>query len=315
MIVTLTTNPSLDRTLALTDLRRGQVNRATTSTVEPGGKGVNVTRALVTHGTPSTAVLPIGGPSGRLLTILLAEDQTPFVPVSIDGALRVNTTVVEPDGTTTKLNETGPRLRADEADAMLAVVDEAVQPGGWLAVCGSLAPGLPSGFAGDAVARARARGVRTAVDMSGEPLRHAAARLPDLIAPNRVELAELAGRPLDTVGAVRAAADALVRSGIPLVVVSLGRDGALLVTDRLALHARANAVRPVSTVGAGDSLLAGFLHALERGDDLDQALENGVRWGAAAVRLPGTRTPRPNDIIDIAVDVSPCTDDSFALAD
>lgn len=315
MIVTLTTNPSLDRTLTLDALRRGEVNRATASTVEPGGKGVNVTRALVTHGTPSTAVLPVGGASGRLLTILLGEDDTPYAPVTIDGVLRVNTTVVEPDGTTTKLNETGPSLTSHEADALLAEVEKLLVPGGWLAVCGSLAPGLPADFCGTAVQRARAGGAHTAVDCSGPALRQAADARPDLIAPNRVELADLVGARLDTIGQVRGAATELVRSGIPMVITSLGRDGALLVTADRALHARATPVRPVSTVGAGDSLLAGVLHSLDRDPDLEQALTTGVRWGTAAVRLPGTRPPRPTDIADLTVDVLPFTDDSLALAD
>lgn len=315
MIVTLTTNPSLDRTLDLTELRRGEVNRALHSSLEAGGKGVNVSRALFAHGAHTAAVLPAGGPSGRLLAILLADADVSFTPVPIGGVLRVNTTVVEPDGTTTKLNETGPTLDAPEALALLAATDDLVKDADWLAVCGSLAPGLPSDFYATAVRRAHTYGRPVALDVSGDALAEALPAGPDLITPNRVELAELVGSDLTTIGQVRGAAEELVRSGIPTVIVSLGRDGALLVTDHLALHARAIPVRPISTVGAGDSLLAGVLHSLQQGADVRTALSTGVRWGTAAVRLPGSQVPSPADVADIDVTVTTCTNEDLALAD
>ncbi|TWP36530.1 1-phosphofructokinase family hexose kinase [Leekyejoonella antrihumi] len=315
MIVTLTTNPCVDRTLEVSVLKRGQVNRAVHSTLEAGGKGVNVSRALLAHGAETAAVLPTGGPSGRLLTLLLADAEVFFTPVPIRGVLRVNTTVVESDGTTTKLNETGPTLSGEEAFGLLAATDDLMGNARWLAVCGSLAPGLPPDFYAVAVRRAHTYGVHVALDVSGTALERALPAGPDLIAPNRVELAEIVGTNLETLGQVRSAAEDLVRSGIPTVIVSLGRDGALLVTDGVALHARANRVRTVSTVSAGDSLLAGVLHAADQGLEPSEILSTGVQWGTAAVRLSGSRVPSPTDIADLSVTVTDCSNGDLALTD
>ena len=119
MIVTLTPNPSLDRTIAIDDLRRGEVLRATSSRLDPGGKGVNVSRVLAAHGIPTLAVIPAGGSEGAQLADLLAPSGVPVVSVPLSSRTRSNVALVEPDGTTTKVNEPGPELIGTETAAML----------------------------------------------------------------------------------------------------------------------------------------------------------------------------------------------------
>ncbi|NUR79138.1 MAG: 1-phosphofructokinase, partial [Dermatophilaceae bacterium] len=127
---------------------------------------------------------------------------------------------------------------------------------------------------------------------------------PHLIKPNHEELAELVDHDLPTLGHVRDAARELVAGGIEVVAVSLGGDGALLVTDGASAHARATITAPLSTVGAGDCMLAGLLHGLSAGLDPADALMTGVRWGAAAVTLPGSRVPTPDDLDGIRAELT-----------
>src|ERR1035437_1840042 len=143
MIVTLTPNPSVDRTVSITDLQRGEVHRATASRIDPGGKGVNISRALTAHKARTLAVLPAGGPQGHLLAELLAEAAIEVAIVPIGGSIRANLALVEPDGTTTKINEPGPLLSGSEFEALLAgAVDTLSEQPSWLVGSGSLPPGV-----------------------------------------------------------------------------------------------------------------------------------------------------------------------------
>ncbi|MDN4475605.1 1-phosphofructokinase [Demequina sp. SYSU T00192] len=304
MIVTLTPNPSVDRAITIDALLRGEVHRASDVRVDAGGKGVNVARAVTAQGGDALAVLPVGGPEGRLLEDLLDAAGVPRRSVPIAGAARMNISVLEPDGTTTKLNEPGPTLDAAEVEALLEATAASAADASWIVGCGSLPPGAPEDLYAQLVARARAAGARVAIDSSGAPLAAAVAASPDLIKPNHEELAELVGHDLPTLGDVRAAATELVAGGIATVAVSLGGDGALLVTADEALHARATITAAVSTVGAGDCMLAGLLHGLSRSAPASDALAEGVAWGAAAVTLPGSRVPSPADLHGIPVDLS-----------
>lgn len=299
--VTVTPNPSLDRTIEIPELRRGAVLRATGTHLDPGGKGVNVARALTVNGGEAVAVLPCGGAEGQQLSALLAAEGIETVAVPVDAPVRVNVTVAEPDGTVTKLNEPGAGLGAAEVTALLRAVTDRVQPGGWVAGCGSLPPGAPADFYARLVTAVHERRGLVAVDTSGPPLAPAVAAGPDLVKPNAEELGELVGTPLGTVGEVVDAAATLRARGCATVLVSLGPDGAVLVDADGAWRATTPPVAVLSTVGAGDAVLAGALAVGGRGRD---ALVEGVAWGAAAVQLPGTHMPRPHEIDRTAVTVA-----------
>ncbi|KHK98265.1 phosphofructokinase [Microbacterium mangrovi] len=315
MIVTLTPNPSIDRAVGLDRLSRGEVLRATTSRIDPGGKGLNVSRAVVAMGGVTRAVLPSGGLEGGLLESLCAAAGVPVDVVPIRGNVRMNISVLEPDGTTTKLNEPGPRLDSAETAALIATALADVPAGAWLSGGGSLPPGAPADFYARLVDGARERGIHIAVDTSGHSLTTAVAAGPTLIKPNREELSGLVGTDLRTLGAVIDAACALHRGGIRIVAVSLGVDGAILVTGDGVWHAQAPAADVVSTVAAGDCMLAGLLFSLDAGRPASDALAEGVRWGTAAVGLPGSQVPAPTDIRDIHVSLTTSPDRELPLAD
>lgn len=278
MIVTLTPNPSIDRTIAVDALRHGEVHRATSSRIDAGGKGINVTRALAAQGIAALAVLPAGGPEGSAMAALLDEAGVAHHDVPVAGTLRSNVTVVEPDGTTTKLNEAGPTLAPREIEALLATTLEAAAGAAWVVGCGSLPPGAPADLYATLVEAATARGCRVAVDTSGAAMRAAVAARPHLVKPNHEELAELAGHPLRTLGDVLDAARRLVEGGIETVTVSLGRNGAVLVDAATMAHVRTTIRQPLlSTVGAGDCALAGILAGMASGAPPQEALRTGAR--------------------------------------
>jgi len=288
--LTVTPNPSIDHTVELAKLTRGEVHRALSGTAEAGGKGVNVARVLAAHGHDATAVLPSGGVDGDRLETLLAPQQVRAATVAIAGAIRTNTTIVEADGTTTKLNEPGPELTDDDVEALCRRVSDALGNGAdWLVSSGSLPPGAPADLHARFVREAHDRGVRTAVDTSGAALAAAVEAAPDVLKPNQEELAELVGRELLTVGDVVTAARELRAAGVGEVLVSLGGAGALLVADDV-LWAGGETLVPLSTVAAGDCTLAGFL---DFEGTAAQRLSAAVAWGRAAVLLPGSTVPRP----------------------
>ena len=222
---------------------------------------------------------------------------------------------MEPDGTTTKLNEQGPVLLPEEVEALRAAVLDASRGASWVVCCGSLPPGVPDDFYAAIVRDAHDAGLRVAVDSSGAPMAQALTAAPDLIKPNRIELAEAVGCALPTVGAVVEAARGLIARGVGTVVVSLGRDGALLVDADQVVLASAAISRPLSTVGAGDSLLAGYLHGVHDGEDAAASLCRAVAFGAAAVMLPGSEMPRPEQVAAVQVRMNREPDPSSPLTD
>ncbi len=297
MIVTVTLNPSLDRTLEVARLERGAVLRTSSPTLEAGGKGVNVTRALTANGIPSIAVLPVGGGEGAELRELLENAGVSARFVSVAGRTRSNITVAESGGTVTKLNEPGPSISQEELAELTTVIASAVSEGDWVVISGSMPPELSAGQLQALAGSLADRKVNLAMDTSGDALVASLAARPRLIKPNRAELAEVSGRSLGSISEVIAAAKGVQDKGIELVLVSLGADGAVLVGPTGVLVGESRVDSPRSTVGAGDSFLAGFLARFSADEtDVESALLEALAWGAAAASLPGTSVPGPGDI-------------------
>ncbi|GAB3406775.1 1-phosphofructokinase [Schumannella luteola] len=297
MIVTLTINPSLDRTVTLDRLEPGRVLRTSAPVLEPGGKGVNVTRALAANGHASIAVVPVAGAEGSELGRLLDAAGVDGRYVAVSGRTRSNLSIVGGDGIVTKLNEPGSPLDADDLLAIATALRGTVRPGDWLVVSGSGTPGLIADDVRALIEAATAAGASVAVDTSGDPLAAAVAAAPRILKPNRDELAELVGRPLRTIADVLEAAREVRDSGVAIVLVTLGAAGAVLVADDTELVGESPVARPVSPVGAGDCLLAGFLSKYGSDEsDLVGAFTEGLTWGAAATGLPGSAVPSPSDL-------------------
>jgi 1-phosphofructokinase len=291
-VVTVTPNPSLDHTVEIAVLVRGEVQRTSQALVEAGGKGVNVARALAKHGHRTTAVLPAGDDAQRMIG-LLTPQHVSTIAVPISGAIRTNIAVVESDGTTTKLNEPGAHLSPAEVAALLdAVNKELAGAPSWLVAAGSLPAGAPDDFYAQVTRAAVAVGVPVAIDTSGPALAAAIDAGATVVKPNLEELEEVLGRTLVTVGDVVDAARELRARGCKDLLVSLGGHGALLITAEGSWWAGGPPLVPRSTVGAGDCTLSGYLHTT---GPPAQRLAGAVAWGRAACLLPGSTVPGPDE--------------------
>ena len=234
-----------------------------------------------------------GGIEGAHLSAMLDVEGIDIVRVPIAGSTRSNITVVEPDGTTTKLNERGAHLSPEELGAFLDAVTDTVHGADWVVASGSLPPGVPPALYAELTRMLAQTGVQVAIDTSGVALAAALRASPALVKPNREELAEATGMTLRTVADVVDAAQRLRQEGAGAVRASLGRDGAVLVHAHGTLVGETTRVTPLSSVGAGDAMLAGFLSVGSFGA---QALAEALAWCAAAACLPGSQMPGPGHV-------------------
>ena len=308
MILTVTPNPSIDRTVSLgTPLTRGAVHRVASVTSEPGGKGVNVARALTLAGLDVVALLPASA-ADPIVTALGAAS-VPFRCVPVPGSVRTNLAITEADGTTTKLNEPGAPLDAAALQALTRTVVELANDATWVVLSGSLPPGVPDHWYADVVAQLAGTPCQIAVDTSERPLDALAAAFgraaPDVIKPNAEELAGLVGASADELeeaaaqgdpAPVVAAANVLIERGAKTVLVTLGAAGAILVDPSGAWMAAPPPISPRSTVGAGDASLAGYVRAALGGAEPPRRLQMAVAYGSAAAALPGSALPSPSQI-------------------
>ncbi len=306
MIVTVTANPSFDRTLRIDRLERGGVMRGEVLHNQAGGKGVNVSVALDRAGV-ATRALVIADPAEldgfrRHLDRPIGMEAVPTA-----GAIRTNLSVVEADGTTTKLNEPGPTAGPETAAALVSAVRSAASAGAtWIVLAGSLPPGLDPAVLAEVIADARDAGASVAADVSGRSLEVAVGAGVDLVKPNLGELATLAGHDLTDLAAVEQACLRLLDGGVGSVLCSLGADGAFLCGSDGVSAGEAPTSEVRNTVGAGDSMLAGYLAAEHGGADRLDRLRTGLAWGRAAVRSSGTGgVPDDDDLAAATVTTSP----------
>lgn len=289
-IVTVTPAAAIDRTYHLAQLRLGDVNRASAVSTELSGKGVNVARAAALGGRSVSAVLPLGADtaeltestSGELLAVVAAGPRT-----------RVNTTLLDSDWGTTKINARPLPLETHVWNSLVHQAESEIirLDAHWLVLSGTIPQIVESGAMApfpDLLRMASDRGVNVAVDTAGAALETAARHLElvTLLKPNTHELAELTGRPLSSFGDVEEAAAELHRAGCDVVYVSMGADGAMGYSADGVWHAHAQArARVVNTAGAGDASLAGFLVGSDGIDAIDvpAGLVLAASWGALAV--------------------------------
>ncbi|GAA2520017.1 1-phosphofructokinase family hexose kinase [Rarobacter incanus] len=309
MIVTATINPSLDRTVTIQGpLVPGAVHRITSDRTDPGGKGINVAFGTQRAGLETVAVLAARS-DDPLLALLSAAGLT-HVAAPARGAVRTNLAMVSEPNVTTKVNEPGTPLTASDVDEFTRALLATVHHGDYVVLCGSLAPGVPVDFYATVLRSLKDRGAYVGIDTSDGPLlalaEHFPQVAPDFMKPNAEELGQIVGvdggeiedraATGDIVPAVHATRR-LVDMGVREVLVTLGGAGAMLATREGMWFSRAPRVPVVSTVGAGDSAVAGYLIATAQGANAADRLALSVAYGAAAVSLPGTTIPARDDVV------------------
>ena len=297
MIATITLNPCLDKYISVSHLEMNETNRSQAVIQYAGGKGLDVSRAVHEMRGETMAFGFAGGNEGITLTTLLAQEGVPFSFIPINEETRSCYIINETDSAQQmRISTPGPGISMQEVNNLTRAVWE-VQPSPKLLVCGgSVPPGLPANVYAIIIRKARRHGIKTILDSSGIYLKEGIKARPFLIKPNVREAEELLGRTLASEKDIADATREMVNMGVEIAVISRGKDG-LVATDR---HETIKAVPPtvtaVSTVGAGDSAVAGLAIALEGEETLIHACRLAVAMGTAAVLTPGTTLARRADV-------------------
>jgi len=287
LIVTLTINPAIDRTIGVDRLAFEDRSYIKTSGESAGGRGINSSWVIHSWGGDTIAVLTSGGDSGKRLEELLRSVGITLAVVPIQHDIRTNLTISDKHGLTVNLNEAGPTLGKSELAKVEKTVSDALPKAKWLMLCGSLPPGVPANFYGKLIAMARQKKVKTLLHASGDALREGIEERPTVVTPNQQEAERLLARTLLTRTQYLEAAERIRAMGPEAVVLSLGSRGAIgAFGDGLyeALPPRVDAVCPI---GAGDALTAAYVFSMRRKVNSAEALRWGVAAGTASARLPG----------------------------
>lgn len=290
--LTVTFNPAIDQTVTLDRLEPGAVHRAHAVRQNAGGKGVNVASCLADWGVDVSAYGLLGSDNAAPFDALFAAKGIEDRFIRIAGATRVNLKLVDPAGTT-DINLDGLAVDAGRAEMVTATICDAARESDLVVLAGSLPPGCPPDTYATLLERLRACGCRIILDTSGLPLKCAleAAKAPHVVKPNRDELAQLLGRDLPDLPALVEAADLLRSSGVELVVVSMGEDGALFVSHEGALTAQLAIGELASTVGAGDAMVAGIAAALLESASLERTARLATAFAVAKLGMAGPNLP------------------------
>ncbi|HLT19117.1 MAG TPA: 1-phosphofructokinase family hexose kinase [Thermomicrobiales bacterium] len=298
-VLTLTVSPTLDISSQVDHVVPERKLRCSRPTTEPGGGGVNVARVLTRFGVDTLALITAGGRSGQTLIELLEAEGIALQAIPITDATRENVTILE-ESTMLQYRfcMPGPRLQPDELQAVVRAVEHYEPRPEYLVISGSQPPELPDDAITDVIEVARERGIRVVVDTSGPALRAAIDAGVFLVKPNLAELASLEGETwIESDEQLHASAQRLVSEGnVEAAVVSLGAAGALAVSSEGMVRIPAPPVRPVSKVGAGDSMVGGIIWGLMRGMSVLEAAVLGVAAGSAAVMSPGTELCKREDV-------------------
>lgn len=304
MITTVTLNPAVDMFFEVDSLVPGTLHRVREMVQQPGGKGINVAKALLSFGVPSVSTGFLGGSHGRwireqLQIMGLTEH---FIEVPFD--TRVNVKILGQNAQLTELNSNQVSVPNEEAwrsleDALLA----SAIPGSWISLCGSLPSKCDTNWYKTMIQRIKERGAHVLLDTSDEPLSQGILACPDMIKPNKQELSQLVHRELSTLEEVVDAANEIVDKGVAHVIVSMGSDGLIAAMKGSLYQITVPCVQVVSSVGAGDTVVAGLLYSQVHHLSIEDTLRFAAAAGTAAVSQMGVMQPRLTHVNNILSNV------------
>lgn len=296
-IITLTINPAIDVNTSVDNFVPERKLRCSYPRREPGGGGINVSRAIKKLGGESTALYTSGGLSGKMLQELLDNEGLTHTPVTVSDSTRENVIVFEVSSALQyRLCMPGPKLKHDELNGCLDVISAIRPKPDYIVVSGSLPPDAPANYYAQVARIGNEMGSRVIVDTQGEPLRLAVDEGLFMVKPNLRELSQLTDCELKNEKEIEEAARKVVHDGkSKIVVISLGAGGALMVTDETVEYFKSPTVPIKSKVGAGDSMVGAIVLKLAQENCIKDAVAYGVAAGAAAVMTPGTELCRLED--------------------
>ena len=304
MIITVTLNPAVDQNLELERLTPGDTNRVLDSRIDPGGKGINVSRVLRELGRESLAAGLAPGSLGRFIEHSLLEQGILCDFVHTRGQTRTNLTVLDETAhETTVLSYRGPEVDPRHMQTLETRLRRFISAGDWLVVAGSIPPPIEPEAYARLIQLGRQLGAHTVLDADAEALAAGLSGQPDLVKSNHHEAARLLDTSLEDDRSLREAAEEMRNAGAAMAIITAGSRGAVAVGEEGAWWSWPPKTEVVSAVGAGDALLAGLLMKLEEGAGMEEALRWGTAAGAAACLTPGTQLCRRDDVTQLLPDV------------
>lgn len=296
MIYSITLNPCLDRNIYIPEVKLGGVNRIAREVKFSGGKGIDASKVLTKLGAKNINLGFKGGFEGRELEGMLINKglELDFIPISQD----TRTNIIIHDialGTETTFNARGPRIRPDEITALMEKIRNLDHKPSYFILSGSLPPGVTSEVYKEIIRIGRKKGAVVAFDSSGEALKTGLESAPNIIKPNLSEFQELVGEDLVSMEDIIHKGRSVLEMGVEILLVSLGKEGMLMVTRDEVFLAVPPPIKVQSCVGAGDSSLAGFVFNHSRGESLDNCLKGGVAAGTATCSCMGPSICRKED--------------------
>lgn len=299
MIYTLTMNPALDKTVTVNHFKVDSVNRVSSIRIDPGGKGINVSNMVRQLGGQSEAVVAVAGSTGQQLLSLITDKEIPYKSFDVGGETRINTKIVDPLGKTfTDLNEPGPKVEHQYLVEIKQYLRTVMKAGDILVLAGSLPKGTTAIFYQDLVVLGNEIGAKVIVDADGDNLKRSLLAKPFMIKPNEHELERYYDVVLDTDDKLLNAARQLIKDSVSCVVISLGEKGSLAVTENGSKRLEGLKLDVKSTVGAGDSMVAGIAYYLDTQiankdntidiETLTKAVQLGVACSSASIEQEGT---------------------------
>jgi len=301
LILTLTLNPAIDRTVTVDKLvfedRAYILDRAEVA----GGRGVNASQVIHALGGKTRALLTCGGAAGKRMLKLLEGAGFPYEAALVAAESRINLAISDRQGLTVKLNEAGAALTPRELESVRDLVQARLEGSRekdgvpervrWLMICGSLQPGIRSHFYCELIQIAQKRGVKVLLDTDGDALQHALEGRPSVISPNQHEAERLLGRALITRTQMLEAVNRMQEMGPESVILSLGSRGAIGSSSEGVFEALPPRIDSLCPIGAGDALAAAFVWSMDKGKSFAESLRWGVAAGTATASLPGIRFP------------------------
>lgn len=292
MIVTVTMNPAIDKTVEIDALKPGGLNRIRKVEYDAGGKGINVSKTIRELGGESVATGFLGGNAGKTIENVLNEKGIRNDFIWVDGETRTNTKVFEVNGAVTELNEPGPVISEEKLEEFLSRLEGYADQDTLFILAGSIPSGVKKDVYADIIRRVHKKGAKVLLDADGEVFRISLEANPDIIKPNRVELEEYAGIDYRaSTEELLELAHGLMERGIETVAVSMGKSGAMLIRPGYEVKCPALSVKAHSTVGAGDAMVAALAYSWDRQLDNDETVRLCMAASAGAVTTIGTKPP------------------------
>lgn len=298
-VYTLSFNSSVDNTFYLKSIRFDDINRIEKSRVDAGGKGLNVARMLNILGYPSQALTFLGGSNGTILKKLLEDEKISFRYVPIKGNTRSIFNFIA-GKTVLRINEKGPLISKKEKDAFLNLIFSLnLAKGDIVSISGSIPPGLKKDIYRDIIKRVKAKGGTVALDTDGDLLKEGIKEKPDIIKPNLWELKRIVRRRINSYKTLKSILEHLISCGISTILLTNGEKGAVLFSRRHFLYGIPPSVKVLSTIGCGDTFLAGFLYGYCKNKPPEECLRLAVASGTAKVLKEGTSMPERRYVMEI----------------